>query len=797
MTDAPETRWARTVDGACIAYQDLGSGPVTLLVVHGWVSHLEVYWEQPRYVRFLRRLSRNLRVLVFDKRGIGMSDRVSGAPDLSVLLDDVRAVMDAAGVEKAALLGWGGPGPELAAFFAATYPERTVCFALAGDLHYREEPDYPWGLTNEAFERDLARLLEAWGSDAGASEFVRWGYGSMRWGPDGHMDLPPYSDSEFLRWNAKLARYSATPASYEAFDRMWFGTDVRPILRAVSVPTAVFFSRDDEDDERLARVQAGMIPGALAVPVATTSEVIWVPEPEPIVAAIERFIASVRQEEADLDRMLATVLFTDIVGSTDKACAAGDAGWTDLLEKHNATVRAFLARYRGNEIKTTGDGFLATFDGPARAVKCAQGICEAVRPLGIEVRAGCHTGEIELLGADVGGIAVHIGARVGALAGPSEVLVTSTVKDLVAGSGLAFQDRGEHQLKGVPEAWRLYALSAASAIRLRTEPDRRALPAITEGGTMSEMTPADLKTLERTPLFQTLPRRHRKRVAELATVKRYGNDEVIVRQGDPGDSFIVMLSGDVLVAPFAGDERLVVSDEYFGELSLIDGEPRAATVSAAGPVTVACIDREAFRQLLGDEPALAVGLLPGVALIARDLLRADAEALPDHGQVGEWRSEDDPGELAEAAGEKLEGRDALGWLLLLRHVGVFEALNEQHLRRVASLFTIERYADGDTVVLAGARGDSLHIVLNGRARVRTPGGHTRALGADDCFGELALIDGAPRSATVTAVGELTTAKLSRSAFTKLLKSEPGIAVGLLDGLVGIVRDLQRAAAPGA
>jgi class 3 adenylate cyclase/pimeloyl-ACP methyl ester carboxylesterase len=448
--DVPQTRWARTVDGACIAYQDIGEGPVTLVVIHGWVSHLEVYWEQPRYVRFIRRLSRNLRVLVFDKRGIGMSDRVQGTPDLSILLDDVRAVMDAAGVERAALLGWGEPGPELAAFFAATYPDRTVCLLLNGSIHQRQESDYPWGETPEAFEEDLATILRSWGSEAGAADFVRSGYGD----PAG---APPYNDPEFLRWNAKLARYAATPASYEAFERMWFGTDVRPALRTISAPTAVLFVKDESDDMEWAHVHAGLIPGARPVPVATTWEIIWIPEPEPMVAAIEGFIASVRQEEAALDRMLATVLFTDIVGSTDKACAVGDARWTELLGKHNATVRAFLARYRGNEVKTMGDGFLATFDGPARAVKCAQGICEAVRPLGLEVRAGCHTGEIELLGADVGGIAVHVGARVAALAGPSEVLVSSTVKDLVAGSGLVFADRGERELKGVPGSWRLYA----------------------------------------------------------------------------------------------------------------------------------------------------------------------------------------------------------------------------------------------------------------------------------------------------------------------------------------------------
>lgn len=311
---------------------------------------------------------------------------------------------------------------------------------------------------------------------------------------------------------------------------------------------------------------------------------------------------------------------------------------------------------------------------------------------------------------------------------------------------------------------------------------------------MGGMDPVDLKALERTPLFQSLPRGHRKRVARLATVDQYHDGDTIVRAGERGGIFVVMLSGDALVEPADGGERLLVSHEFFGELSLIDGRPRAATVTAAGPVKVARIGREDFRALLAEEPGLAAGLLPGVAAVARDLLRADAQALPDHGQVGEWRSGDDTS-LAEAAGEELDGREALGWLLLLRHVGVFEALNENHLRRVAKLFTIERFVDGDNVVIAGAPGDALHIILNGRARVRTPSGHTATLDADACFGELALIDGAPRSATVTAVGELTTARLDRAAFAKLLKAEPGIAVGLLDGLVAIVRNMEEANAP--
>jgi len=449
----PTTHWARTVDGACIAYQDLGEGPITLVFIPGWVSHLELYWEQPRYARFMRRLSRNMRVLVFDKRGIGMSDRVSGTPDIGVLADDVRAVMDAAGVERAALLSWGGPGPELAAFFAATHPERTLCLTHNGTFHYRKEVDYPWGQSEEEFEKGLAAVLAAWGSEEGAREFIRAGFGA-------DPEDAPSDDPDFVRFCAKFARFAATPASYEAFERMWFETDVRPLLGSISVPTAVFYSLLDPEDQVISRVEASLIPGARLIGVATPPAVIWVHEPEPIVAAVEQFVASVRHEEQEFDRMLATVLFTDIVGSTDKACEVGDAGWKEVLAKHNATVRALLTRYRGSEVKTMGDGFLATFDGPARAVKCAQGICEAVKPLGLEVRAGCHTGEIELMGADVGGIAVHIGARVGALAGPSEVLVSSTVKDLVAGSGLVFEDRGEHELKGVPDPWHLYAVAS-------------------------------------------------------------------------------------------------------------------------------------------------------------------------------------------------------------------------------------------------------------------------------------------------------------------------------------------------
>jgi len=442
------------MDGASIAYQDFGSAPITLVLIHGWISHLELYWDEPRFARFMRRLSQNMRVLHFDKRGVGMSDRLSGPPGLDVQMDDVRAVMDAAGAERAAIFAYGSCGPPLAAVFAATHPDRTLALGLDGSIFFRQVADFPWGNSDAEEEESLERLASSWGDDDRAVTWVREACGERP-------QDAPVDDHAFLRRCARFARFAATPTSYVAFERMWFETDVRASLASIHVPTAVLVKKGATDWHRgQAEYSVAHIAGAQLVEVPGAAFVPWIEEPESYVSAAEQFIASVRHEEAELDRMLATVLFTDVVDSTKRAAEFGDLRWKELLARHDAAVRAMLARYRGNEVKTMGDGFLATFDGPARAVKCAQGICEAVKPLGLEVRAGCHTGEIELLGADVGGIAVHIGARVGALAGPSEVLVSSTVKDLVAGSGLVFEDRGERELKGVPEPWHLYAVAA-------------------------------------------------------------------------------------------------------------------------------------------------------------------------------------------------------------------------------------------------------------------------------------------------------------------------------------------------
>jgi class 3 adenylate cyclase/pimeloyl-ACP methyl ester carboxylesterase len=452
IQDRPETRWASTVDGASIAYQDFGSGPVTLVCIMGDVTHLEIDWEWPGHAAFMRRLSRDMRVLNFDKRGTGMSDRMTTAPGLDTQMDDVRAVMDAAGVERAALLGIGNGGPALAAVFAATHPERSLALFIYGWLYEKRTPENPMGVTEEELMEEQRTLLPRWGSEDLGQEYVRW------W-------MPPFEhvDASGLGlYLAKVARYAHTPTSYQAFVRVWFETDVRDLLPTIHVPT--FFiakvpggAYGASEWRATLRHHLSTMPCARLLEVPGSVDPVMLDDPAAFVAGIEAAIRGVRDEEAVLDRRLATVLFTDVVGSTVKAAELGDAHWTELLERHNTAVRALIARYRGTEVKATGDGFLVTFDGPARAVKCAQGICEAVRPMGLEVRTGCHTGEIELLGADIGGIAVHVGARIAALAGASEVLVSSTVKDLVAGSGLVFTDRGEHSLKGVAGTWRVFS----------------------------------------------------------------------------------------------------------------------------------------------------------------------------------------------------------------------------------------------------------------------------------------------------------------------------------------------------
>jgi class 3 adenylate cyclase/pimeloyl-ACP methyl ester carboxylesterase len=454
----PKIRWAQTVDGAWIAYQDCGEGPVALVVITAWLSHLEIYWEQPRFVRFMRRMAERMRVLVFDKRGTGMSDRIIGAPDLETRMDDLRAVLDAAGVERAALFSWSVGAPQLGAMFAATYPERAVALFVDPWIVESWAPDAPYHEENdeEIVERDAARLMEIWGDDEHGLEWVKDVYGE-------EPGAAPFDDARFLAWNARFARFAATPGSARDYQLMWYRTGIRDVLPTIRVPAGIIVKADQEphaETEEAAAFTARLIPGSRILTVPGVAHVPWIEDPGPIAREIERFLDSVREEEAELDRVLATVLFTDMVGSTNKAAELGDRRWKDLLKGHHSAVRAMIARYRGKEIDTAGDGFLVTFDGPARAVRCAQAICQAVKPLDLQVRAGCHTGEIELLGADVGGIAVHIGARIAALAQPSEVLVSSTVKDLVAGSGLVFSERGEHELRGVPGTWRLYAVEA-------------------------------------------------------------------------------------------------------------------------------------------------------------------------------------------------------------------------------------------------------------------------------------------------------------------------------------------------
>ena len=442
----PVTRYARSGE-VNIAYQVVGEGPLDLVFVSGWVSNLDLMWEEPSFARFLRRLASFSRLILFDKRGTGLSDRVpdDDLPTLEARMDDVRAVLDAVGAERAALLGHSEGGP-MCLLFAATYPERTVALVLIGTYARRLVGDgYPFGAAPRAYEAFLQEIADGWG------------------GPVGLEGRAPslIDDKRFRTWWSDYLRMSASPGAALALTRMNGDIDVRPALETIAVPTLVVHRTGDRSlPVEGARYLADRIRGATLAELPGDDHLPFVGDQDAILDEIEEFLTGVRRS-VETDRVLATVLFTDIVGSTKRAVQLGDREWRDLLDSHHRAVRRELDRWRGTEVDTAGDGFLATFDGPARAIRCACAIRDAVRGLGLEIRAGLHTGECEVHGETVAGIAVHIGARVAALAGPGEVLVSSTVKDLVAGSGIEFDEHGEYELKGVPGRWRLYSVADA------------------------------------------------------------------------------------------------------------------------------------------------------------------------------------------------------------------------------------------------------------------------------------------------------------------------------------------------
>jgi class 3 adenylate cyclase len=440
--DAPEVRYTKSGD-VNIAYSIVGAGPFDLVLVPGFISHLEIDWEERRYAHFLERLGSFSRLIMFDKRGTGLSDRPGGLPDLETRMDDVRAVMDAAGSESAALFGYSEGGP-MSCLFAATYPERTTALVLYGTYAKRRDPDadYPWAATWEERQAIAREVEREWGQEAELGT------------------MAPNADEALTRWWRARARAAASPGAARDLILMNSQIDVRHVLPTIGVPTLVLHRSGDRDStvaegryisERIPAARFVELPGEDHAPFIDTDR---------IVDEVEAFLTG-RQPVREPDRVLATVLFTDIVGSTEKAVELGDARWRDLLSRHHAVIRRELARYQGREVDTAGDGFFASFDGPARAIRCAIAIADAVGELGLAVRAGLHTGECEVMGGKMGGIAVHIGARVAGEAGAGEVLVSSTVKDLVAGSGIDFRERGTATLKGVPGDWRLFAVESA------------------------------------------------------------------------------------------------------------------------------------------------------------------------------------------------------------------------------------------------------------------------------------------------------------------------------------------------
>jgi pimeloyl-ACP methyl ester carboxylesterase len=442
--DDGEIRYARSGE-VNIAYRAFGQGDIDLVLVPGFISHLEISGELPQLQRLSGRMSSFARMIFFDKRGTGLSDPVATAPTLEERMDDIRAVMDAAGSERAAIMGVSEGAP-LALLFSATYPQRASALVLyGGTARTTWAPDYPWATPKEA-------LIEA------ANEFILpyWGQGVTveTFAPSAA------DDPTVVRWAGRLERFAASPAMLRQLFEMFYDTDVRAILPAVNTPTLVLHRTGDRVvNVRSGRWMAEHIPGARLVELPGSDHAAWAGDTDALVDEVQEFLTGVRGTP-ELDRVLATVMFTDIVGSTERAAALGDRRWSELLDEHDAVVSRHVEQFRGRYIKHTGDGCLATFDGPGRAIQCARATRTAVERLGIRIRAGLHAGEVEMRGDDVGGIAVHIGARICALADADEILVSSTVKDLVVGSGVTFLERGSQELKGVPGEWRLFSVSS-------------------------------------------------------------------------------------------------------------------------------------------------------------------------------------------------------------------------------------------------------------------------------------------------------------------------------------------------
>jgi class 3 adenylate cyclase len=443
VAEVPETKYAKCGD-VHIAYQVLGDGPFDLVFVPGLVNHLDLMWEDPRASRFFSGLASFCRLILFDKRGTGLSDRDVGNAGIEERMDDVRAVMDAAGSDRAALFGYSEGGP-MSILFAATFPDRINALVLAATFaKFTQTPDYSCGQSS-SFDEPFTRMVEErWGTGNSIDYFAPRLSGNQR------------ATAGVARWE----RMSGSPSSALAILRFIGQIDVRPVLPTIRVPTLIVQrSGDCVVPQGQGRYLADHIPNARYVEQEGDAHILWLGDIDELLGEVEEFLTGTRTA-SDVDRVLATVLFTDIVGSTDKATELGDRRWRQRLDQYDALVERQLERFRGRQVKTTGDGTVAAFDGPARAVRCASAIEEAVQGLDLHIRAGVHTGEVERRGDDITGIAVHLAARVQAAANPGEVLVSSTVKDLVAGSGIQFEDRGNHELKGVPGTWRLFAVQA-------------------------------------------------------------------------------------------------------------------------------------------------------------------------------------------------------------------------------------------------------------------------------------------------------------------------------------------------